>query len=382
VKVELPPAVKVEPPPAPAIARIVPAEPGVGTALVIDLAAPGKPSLTYQYRAGPGDDWQAAPEGRVRLADLKPGPLTLEFRVLDRQGKPSSTVALGWDISPAPLKETVPAARFKVGDRFYQDLLVARTSTHQVLGLNTQHNAQYRIVSAFEVLKVAPDGALVVKQKVEGVYLFKADGLLQGHMQALAQQTRGATFTITVNARGEVMQVDGAPDAVAMQAGKLGGGADFFAVQSLLDRDGWKELAQLTFFKPRGPARKGQEWTRPTEHGWGQLGAWVGQVRYAFAGARGGQDHYAYRLEMKHVPPKAGAPGLAGQLGKSDFRLQAGGGQIVYDPVRGRVTAADEQFHVRGSIGLSVGGGGALSRIEMEEAQRFQLRILDRLPSP
>jgi hypothetical protein len=85
---------------------------------------------------------------------------------------------------------------------------------------------------------------------------------------------------------------------------------------------------------------------------------------------------------LAYVPPKAGAPTLPVPLAKSDFRLLAGGGQVIYDTARGRVTAADEQFHVRGSLALSAGRGGAMTSIEMEEAQQFQLRILDRAPGP
>src|SRR5207247_889941 len=140
------------------------------------------------------------------------------------------------------------------------------------------------------------------------------------HLNALLPKTRGATFTVAVGPGGEVVRFEGGPAATAVVAGGAGPGSAGFLLHSLLDRDGWKELAGLTFFQPARPLRKGEKWARPAAHGWGPLGAWVGQVSYLHAGKQAGQDRFAYALELRHVPPRAGGGAMGVQLGKTDFR--------------------------------------------------------------
>ena len=148
-----------------------------------------------------------------------------------------------------------------------------------------------------------------------------------------------------------------------------------FLLQSTLDLDGWKELAQLTFFRP---ADGGTRWARPMAHSWGPLGAWVGRILYARNGKAGGMDRYDYKLDLGYVPPRGGGGGLPFEIGRSEFRLQAAGGSIAFDPARGRVGAAEEQFRVRGQLAASA--LGVTTMIELDETQLFRLRILDRKP--
>src|SRR5262249_25959116 len=141
-----------------------------------------------------------------------------------------------------------------------------------------QQNTRYLLVSRMAVEKRTDDGGLVVRQKVEGVRLASADPALQAWLNELLRKTDGATFTWTLNARREVTHFTGPRETPKVFAGVNPLGGPGFLLWSFLDPDGWKELAQLTLFRPPSPVRKGEKWARPLTHSWGPLGSWNGQA--------------------------------------------------------------------------------------------------------
>jgi hypothetical protein len=193
-------------------------------------------------------------------------------------------------------------------------------------------------------------------------------------------ETKGATFRFTLNPRREVTQFEGPKEApkVFQEANPLSGRT--FLLWSFLDQDGWKELAEMSFFRPREPLRKGDRWARPMVHSWGPLGSWHGQVGFVHLGKQAGQERYDYLLDLTYRPPAAGAgaAALPFQIGRADFRVHTARGAIAYDANRGLVSAAEERFGVRGTLGVAA--LGLESAVDMDEVQLFQLRVLDHNP--
>ena len=228
---------------------------------------------------------------------------------------------------------------------------------------------------------------MVVEQKVEGVRLSNADPALQERLNELLQKTKGATFTMTLDSHREVTKFEGGQEATKVFTGDDPLGGPGFLMWSFLDRDGWKELAQLSFFQP--PPRSsppklggnkrggGERWDRSMTHSWGPLGNWSGKIYFQSTGKQAGFDRYDYLLDLAYKPPSKGG-GLPFEIGKSQFQVEMARGVIVYQPSRKRVAAAEERFHVRGLLTVSV--LGAESAVQMDEMQLFQLRILDRNP--
>jgi hypothetical protein len=260
-------------------------------------------------------------------------------------------------------------------------VVVSRWTVCQALGVDFRNQSQYGFLSRFEVEEAEASGPRVVRQTVEEVRLHRAEAALQARLNAVLQKTRGATFRITLGPGGEVIKFEGeqAPLAVA-RAGALPGELTFL-LQSSLDLDAWKELAQLSFFRPPIGQGTAGRWSRPMTHSWGPLGAWVGQVTYARArvGKSAALDRYDYVLGLSYMAPRGGGGGLPFQVARADFRLQPSGGSIAFDTTRGQVAAAEERFRVRGALAASA--LGVTSVVEMEETQHFQLRILDRKPA-
>jgi hypothetical protein len=265
----------------------------------------------------------------------------------------------------------------KAGE-FWQEVVIGRASRYRVLGGDTGQDVQYALVSRFTVEKPEADGSLRVRQKVKAVRLANADPALQAQLNDLLQKTRGATFRLTLNPRREVTSFTGDREALKVFTGTNPLGGTSFLLWSFLDQDGWKELAELSFFRPREPVRKGDRWARPMTHSWGPLGRWAGQAGYAHTGRQAGLERYDYALDLAYRPPEAGGAGLPFQVGRADFRLQTAQGTIGFDRERNRVALAEERFHVRGVLAVSALGVDAV--VEMDEAQLFQLRLHDRNP--
>jgi hypothetical protein len=336
------------------------------------------PNLKYQFRRDSETVWRLAPEGRVHLTNLKPGPLTLQVRVVDRRGQSSAVLTRSWTVRPAPAPVAKSKSPLKVGETFYQDVLVSRQSAYRFLGGQVSQNVQYGFLSSLKVDKVNEDGSCLVLQKVEAARFGKGDAAMQSLLNGLLQKTKGATFKITLSAQGEVTGFEGDKEAVRVFEGKNALGGRTFLLWSFLDRDGWKELAQAALFRPDQPAGTAKKWERKMTHSWGPLGRWAGRVVYSHTGKKDQLDQIGYVLDMAYKPPAKGAAGLPFTIGKAAFKPQTASGVILYDAKKGRVVAVEERFHVKGL--LTVSALEVNTAIDMDEAQVFQVRISDEKP--
>jgi hypothetical protein len=274
---------------------------------------------------------------------------------------------------PATVEPMPPASK----DEFFQHLVIGRVSRYRILELDMGQDVQYVLVSRFRIKKKNEDGSMEVEQKIEGVRLSNADAVLQGRLNEMLQKTKGSSFTMTLNADREVTKFEGGKQALKVfDVGNPLGGPSFL-LWSFMDRDGWKEMAQLTFFQPPTDIRSGQRWERAMKHSWGPLGTWDGKMRFLATGKQAETERYDYLLDLRYKPPTKSV-GLPFEIGQSRFQIQTAQGAIAYDAGRRRVAAAEERFHVRGVLSLSLAGIDSV--VQMDEMQLFQLRIVDKNP--
>lgn len=345
-------------------------------------------AVALRARSRPAEH-AAAPEppGARSEIPVTPAPPPATEAVSKPPARPDAVVP-----SPAPIPELpqpVPAVRpatpvgilapespgrYRVGEVIEQEVSVSRRSAFRVLGAGAPQAAEYTFTSRLTVEAVGRDGSLTVKQRVEAARLTACDPAMRELMEDALRKTKGAAFEIAVGPRGEVTGLTGPADPVRVRAGNDPLGAETTRVWSLLDADGWKELAGLTFFQPDRPLAAGEKWTRPLAHSWGPLGGWAGRTTYTAVGRRDGAERVEYAHEMTYRPPD-GDTDLPFRVLRADFRRPAAGGTIRYDVTRGRVTAAEEAFRVRGT--LVVSAGGVEAPVEVDEVQGFRLRILD-----
>jgi hypothetical protein len=266
--------------------------------------------------------------------------------------------------------------RLREGDTFYQELTVGQKSNLLVQGLPASSLLKYRVVSRFTVQKAGPDGSLEVGQKVERAKLLKADALTQALLGDAIARLPGTKFRMQLNPSMEVTNFQGEAGQPVVGGLQLPAGQGLH-LASLLDRDGWKELAQATFFNRDRPLTPNAKWSKPMTHHWGPLGTWAGQIHYAYDGPQGGTHKIDYAMQLAH---KAAAPGslvMGLPIQGARFQAQEAGGVLYFDSARGRVRTAEERFRVRGVLDLQILGQN--TPLEIDEEQTFQIRILDSL---
>jgi hypothetical protein len=259
---------------------------------------------------------------------------------------------------------------------FWQEVQVSQNSAFRMPGLEAPMttSARYVIVSRLTVARKEADDSATIHQRIEAARLEESDEVTRSVLAPAVRDLVGRTCTLTLNPQREVVRIEG--EFSPPRTASLGGIG--FVQAGLIDRDGWKELHQATFFQPNRVVRPGERWTRETTHSWGALGDWNGRTHYLYAGARGPQHRVDYRYELVHAPSARALTTSPVPIAQAVFRHQPSGGTIWFDTERGRVVAVEERFHVRGLISLSILGQNL--PVEMEEVQSFRVSVHDREP--
>jgi len=303
----------------------------------------------------------ASPDRKPPEMKAPPAPALVPSR--KPQGEPS-----------APVVRARSPDRPKDAEKLHQEVTVTHKSRYRIQGLDLDSSLQYRVLSSLQLEPAGPDGSRMATQRVEEAQLVQGDALAQAVFPDLLRKLVGSTFRFTLSPERKVVRFEGPPQTIrAAGADPLAGGAPMLA--SVIDPDGWKELAELTFFQAHDSLAKGQRWQSPLTHSWGPLGSWTGRAEYTCVGREEGLDRISYKLRLAHQPPKAGQGGLPFELLGADFQHQESGGTMDYDRAKQRVVRAEEHFPVKGT--LKVGLLGQETPLELDEQQTFTLRILE-----
>jgi len=296
--------------------------------------------------------------------------------------KTTTTAAPAENIASAnPPPETPPAKPAATSSQpvvLFQELDIQRMPKLGMLGTMTVQDLRYQIQSQLTVAPPDQEGNIGCDQVVLQTKLVKSDDLSRAMFQDSLTKLQGWQFSYQVNNRRVITQWKAAPpDGRKVAEVKPVGGTGFLAT-SVMDDDGWKELAQLTFFVPR-PERGSKSWKQPMMHNFGPLGMWYGETTFTPQATRKDVQQIAFVHKMEYRPPEKGAGGeLPFTIEKAMLKPETAGGTIEFDTQANRVASAQEGFLVRGA--LSVGLLGQAADVEVEEQQVISLRIHDRNP--
>jgi hypothetical protein len=215
------------------------------------------------------------------------------------------------------------------------------------------------------------------EQYVQDARLLKADDLSRGMFESSLADLKGWKFTFQVNRRGDLADWKAGPPA-GHKAAKVERGAEVgFMVTSVMDEDGWKEMAQLSFFVPEEQTAGSQTWVRKMTHDFGALGSWAGETHYSpKEDSNPLQIDYVHK--MTYAPPARGIGGLPFTVADARFTPEIAGGKFQYDKQAGRVIQVQERFLVKGTLTADLLGQAAA--VEMEEDQLITVRMLERNP--
>lgn len=279
------------------------------------------------------------------------------------------------DSTAVPVESPSPPA----AEELEQEVLVTHLSRMNVQGIDFKSELQYRVRSALGIEKKDADGSMSVVQRVKQAEAIKADPLTQGILRVLLGKLVGATFRISVAPDGRVTAFEGTTLRLHAAAGNHGLGDQGLQMVSIIDPDGWREIAELTFFRPQLPSEGRHAWERPFAHSWGPLGSWKGKVIYTQIEPQDALLQFSYNFRLAHHPPSQRDKGLPFRVVRADFQHQKAGGTIVFDPLKGRVVQAREEFPVKGQLTVEL--LGQEMPLALDETQEFHVRILDRSPA-
>ncbi len=305
---------------------------------------------------------------------VKPKEEPPELVVTPIKSKEPPPVVVEKEKKPLNLIEPLKLVwKLKAEEVLFQELIVTQKPTYKVQGLQVAAFLQYRIVSRFTVKQRNDDGSLIVEQKIESAKLVQADELTKPSVEGALAAMPGTTYTLTLSPTMDVTKFEGGPGAakVMQLAGGLG-----MQMTSLIDRDGWKELDQSTFFQMNEPLKPNARWSKPLAHSWGSLGSWNGQTHYQYAGQEKDLHKITYGLQLAYKAPKAGTAGLM-TVNSATFQPPVAGGVLLFDAAEGRVIGAEERFRVKGFININLLGQN--TGVEIDEDQHFAIRIHDRI---
>lgn len=262
----------------------------------------------------------------------------------------------------------------------FQLLEIDRRPKLSMLGSVIEQNIQYRILSELRVGPADTKGNREVLQTVKETQLVKADAMSKTMFEDALKRLVGSEFSYTLNSRNEVIAMH--PPDDGKKFGEIEpAGAKGLLMTSVMDADGWKELAELSFFTPDVEPTETQTWTRQMTHNFEPLGSWSGVTTFSPRGTEKSVTKIDYEHDLNYKPPAKGAVaagGLSLNVKNAAFRAETAQGVIYYDHALGRVRTAEEMFHVKGQIAADA--LGQIVTIPVEEEQTFTLHLTDQYP--
>ena len=260
----------------------------------------------------------------------------------------------------------------------YQRVDIRRTPTFSIQGFETKQSLHYQVVSRLNLTRNLDPPATKVVQIVEGTKLLAADDTSRESFLRALDSLERQQYTYVLNGRGEVIEFTGNSDtrtAIPLEIASASG----FQVTSVIDEDGWKELAELTFALPPTEREANEPWKRQMKHDWGTLGSWSGITTFNAGSPLNNISRIAFTREMNYSPPASSSGGLPFRIRSANFELLKSSGEISFDTKLQRVLAASEDFHVRGTVTAELGGVGV--QLDLTEQQHIQITLAEQRPS-
>lgn len=302
-------------------------------------------------------------------AAAPPGPLTTPVPAASTAPAPSATASIAEVPTPSNAQPTV----------LYQEIDIRRAPKFSILGSVTIQDLQYQLLSELKATPPDADGSRSVEQYVVETKLLKADELSRPMFEQSLAALRGWHFTYKLIKGGEIAAWKSTPpDGRRTVRVEPPGGAGFL-MTSVMDEDGWKEMAKLSFQMP-DTTSDGKPWVRQMSHDFGALGNWYGETRFVPKGMSEGLVQIDYTHEMTYAPPDKdkAVGGLPFVIRAAEFKPEVAGGSYFFNAQANRVERLQERFLVRGAIQTEVLGQGVT--VEVEEDQMITVRIMDQNP--
>ncbi len=259
-------------------------------------------------------------------------------------------------------------------ETFYQQVEIQRQPRFSLQGMLINQQIRYRIQSTFELHPPDLKGHRIAIQTISDTVLIEADPLSKAAFEQSLLAMQGHSFTYELDKFANVVSMTNQQDnstTIDVEQPQSRG----MLVSTVIDEDGWKELAQLTLFQPP-TGRSARSFSRKTTHDWGALGSWYGKTDFVSRDEGRNRKRFSYKHGLEYLPPEpeANQPNaLPFTVTQANFKTYEAFGEILYDSKEQRVTSVREVFHAKGSIAANV--LGVATNVDLEERQVFAIEV-------
>lgn len=264
--------------------------------------------------------------------------------------------------------------------KLYQELVVDRNPSFSMEGLSEfKQEFKFRAVSEILIKPADKEGFRKVVQKIVDAKLLSADSISKKSLEESVKKLPGKVFTYTLDRRQKLIDFKGEADKpktldlkdLTAISGFTGEG---MMMLSVMDLDGWREMAQLTFVLPDDKKKK---WTDQMVHDWGDLGKWTGATNFEKKSKTNGLERIDYAHQMTYIP-NFGKSKLPFKIDFMKFSSNEAGGRLFFDDKKKRIQSLIERFKVTGKLSASLLGSSV--KMTMSETQTFNLSLHDQRP--
>lgn len=268
--------------------------------------------------------------------------------------------------------------KLKPGDSFNIETVSSSRQLMSTQGKDFQQDIALTTLIACTVKDKTPDGNLVIEQKVES---FKAANKAQPSDEKTIEQVRGASWTVVLNPKWEVVKLDGHEELLRRIAGQQK--EDHALVAAALTPENMKKSVSEVFaFLPGKPVNPGDKWEAKTEMPLGPLGNLSRSLQYTYEG-KGTVDgkpveKITFTGTAGYAPPKEKRPGVGLHIVRGDLKVEKLAGTIFFDPVQGRLVQAETKLLLKGNLATSVGNQFVDTQVQHELSSRT--RVHERKP--
>jgi len=282
---------------------------------------------------------------------------------------------------------TVPARgevrlawKFNQGDVFYVETASRCRQTMTALERAFKQDVEQTTVLRFTVKEKTQD-QVVLEERIESMKV--RDAARSGTVDdRTIQQMQGASFTVTLGPKGDVVKFAGYEPLLKGLAGddlKIRN-----TIQAAMTEDALKKSAREAFaFLPDKPVNPGATWERTSEDALGPLGAMSRTATYTYVGTEtvDGRplDKITWTAHVTYAPPMNKNPPGSFLVKSGKLEVDDSKGTLYFDAAAGRLARSAMTMTVKGDLGLDASGTAFASKFRQELTTKT--RVLDKKPA-